>query len=543
MWKKLVLFLAIFVLLGVSGQAGSVHGQGSAWTYLPVVMTTRPPQQPVLKWAYGGCFSSWCETAWYSSPAAADLDGDGINEVLASAYILWALDGLTGETVWSVNTDGGRTWPGVVVADIDREGHQEIVIAQSGSYVTAYRINGNGTVTQLWQRVIDGGNGEFRGLLAADLDGNGSNIDIVATQTGDEVNTWVFDAAGNTRSGWPQLAGEYGYAWGVYNANAAAANLRDDAALELVVPSDVHYINIYEPNGAPVLANPIYNDDGVTKYWGQVGVWESTIPEERGWGACDGDRVESYRTNFADGPAALADMNGDGQKEVIAVGNTYDCDAGYPPSRYMAVYIFNADRTRFQWGSYDWNTIPVDTGAPISEDYDVIESVMPNPVIADLDGDGLQEILYASYDGRLHAFWLDKTEHGSWPYSVYKPAEGFFRFASEPVVADLNNDGQAEVIFTSWTEKGSYAWGKLHMLDSNGVPLYEIDLPAPRSDQADWNGAMAAPTLADVDADNDLELIVNTAYSGVVVYDLPETEFARILWGTGRGNFQRTGSK
>ena len=48
-----------------------------------------------------------------------------------------------------------------------------------------------------------------------------------------------------------------------------------------------------------------------------------------------------------------------------------------------------------------------------------------------------KEILFPSYDGRLHAFWLDKTEHGSWPYSVYDSGEGLYRFASEPVVADL----------------------------------------------------------------------------------------------------------
>ncbi len=40
----------------------------------------------------------------------------------------------------------------------------------------------------------------------------------------------------------------------------------------------------------------------------------------------------------------------------------------------------------------------------------------------------------------------------------------------------------------------------------------------------------------------DLELVVLTAHSGLVAYDLPGTAEARILWGTGRGNQQRTGS-
>jgi uncharacterized repeat protein (TIGR01451 family) len=183
----------------------------------------------------------------------------------------------------------------------------------------------------------------------------------------------------------------------------------------------------------------------------------------------------------------------------------------------------------------------VNTGAPISENYNVIESVMPNPVTVDLDGNGNMEILYASYDGRMHAFWLDKTEHYNWPYLIYHASEGFFRFASEPVVADLDNDGHPEVLFGSWTQKGSHHTGKLHILDYQGNPLQEVDLPSAYG-SPDWNGALAAPTLANIDGDADLEIVLNTAHTGFVAYDLPGSAGARILWGTGRGNYQRTGS-
>ena len=183
----------------------------------------------------------------------------------------------------------------------------------------------------------------------------------------------------------------------------------------------------------------------------------------------------------------------------------------------------------------------MNTGAPVIQDYNVIESVQPNPVTVDLDGDGNLEIIYPSYDGRIHAIWLDKTEHGNWPYSVYNAAEGFYRFASEPVVADLDNDGHPEVIFASWVQKGTHRTGKLHILDYLGNPIHEIDLPSAYG-SPDWNGALAAPTLANIDADADLELVLNTAHSGFVAYDLPGTADARILWGTGRGSYQRTGA-
>ncbi|NKQ37120.1 MAG: hypothetical protein HF973_16085 [Chloroflexi bacterium] len=319
-------------------------------------------------------------------------------------------------------------------------------------------------------------------------------------------------------------------------SSPAVADLDGDGAGEIIVPSDVHYINAYEANAAQIPANPIYGSKG----WGKVGIWESLDTEIRGWGRCNGDRAESYRTNFADGPAVIADVNGDGVVEVVVTGNTIDCDTGYPPSKYTGVFIFNADRSRFKSGNYNWETLPVDTGAPLSESYNVIESAMPNPVTADLDGDGEMEILFAAYDGRLHAYWLDKTEHGNWPYNVNATGPGI-RFASEPVVADLDNDGRAEVIFTSWPQKGSNYVGKLHILDYLGNALHEISLPAPFG-SPDWNGAMAAPTIANIDADADMELVINTAHSGIVAYDLPGTASARILWGTGRGNYQRSGS-
>lgn len=516
----------------------------AAWLFgavsVPSRAATQAIQAPVLKWQKGGCYSSWCETGWYSSPAVADLDGDGTPDVIGSAYTIFVLNGKTGALEWKVASghdrsqpgagNVGRTWPGIVVADVDGDGQPEIVTAHSGGYVSVY--NSAGYFKPGWpQRPITN---ELRGLEVYDLDGDGKMEIIVTGALGSRTNTWVYQYNGALRPGWPQLSDDSGYAWGVYNANASVGDLDGDGAGEIVVPSDVHYICAYERNGSQIPANPMYGGKG----WGKVGVWESLDVELRGWGACDGVRAESYRTNFADGASVIADVNQDGAMEVVATGNVYDCHAGYPPSRYDGVYIFNADRSRFNESGLDWRAWPVDTGAPISEDYNIIESAEPNPAVADLDGDGKLEIIYPSYDGRVHAFWLDKTEHGGWPYSVYKPAEGFYRFASEVVVADLDNNGKAEVIFASWTQKGSNRTGKLHILDTLGNVIHEVDLPDAFS--GNWNGALAAPTLADIDGDGELEVVLNTANSGLVAYDLPGTSNARVLWGTGRGNTQRS---
>jgi hypothetical protein len=162
-------------------------------------------------------------------------------------------------------------------------------------------------------------------------------------------------------------------------------------------------------------------------------------------------------------------------------------------------------------------------------------------VVADLDGDGEREILFSDFSGRVHAFWLDRTEHGVWPFRVWTPPVGHYRYASEPAVADLDADGDGEVLFATWTQKGSNANGSLYVLDSTGGLLHQVALPAALG-TTDWNGALAAPTLANLDADPDLELVLQTAYSGVVAYDLPGTAGAGVRWGTGRGSFLRAGT-
>lgn len=487
-------------------------------------------QSPVLKWENGGCYYSWCETGWYASPAVTDLDGNGTMEILAGAYTLFILSGENGEVLDSIETSGSRIWPGVVVADLDADGSDEILIAQGGGYLYVL----DRSLNIIWSKRP--ASNELRGLSVFDLDGNDTLEVIVTGAVYGKVNTWVYEHNGTLRAGWPQLSDDSGYAYGIFNDNAAIGDIDNDGMGEIVVPSDVHYICAYEPDGDQIPAHAMYGEKG----WGKVGIWEDPEPELRGWGTCDGTRSESYRTNFAHGPAAIADLDGDGTVEVAATGNVYDCNVGHPPGKYNGVYVFNADRSRFNAGGYDWINPPIDTGAPLSESYSEIESAQPNPVLADLDGNGEMEILYASYDGRMHAFWLDKTEHHSWPYAVYTGGM-YYRFASEPTVADLDNNGFAEVIFASWVEKGSKQTGKLHILDYQGNPIHEISLPAAYG-SPDWNGALAAPTLANIDSDADLEVVLNTAHSGFVAYDLPGTANARVLWGTGRGNYQRTGS-
>ena len=535
---KTLSFLSVLLLLA----AGSV----SASEPEPPAINPASPQAiaaPLLKWQRGGCDATWCEIGWYSSPAVADVDNDSKMEVVAAAYHLFVLGDngtITPTLKQQPDPPGLRVWPGIVVADIDGNGALEIVVAQENGYVSVYD-QGGGHLRWSRQPTPDQ---ELRSLAAYDLDGDGILEILVAAAIEGNYNQWyVYQHDGALRTGWPQLVeGALGSAAGCFNENIAVADLDRDERGEIIGPSNAYTITAYQDDGLQILANERYNnfDPEGSKFWSQVGVHVDDAADLRGYANCGTE----HRPNFADSAPLIVDVNRDGTLEVVVVGNVYNCSTN--TDLYQMPFIFNADRSRWKAGSFDWTAIPVPDGqaAPLSEDSGVIETAMPTPVAADLDGDGNLEILYASYDGRVHAYWLDKTERGSWPYSVYQAADGYYSFASEPVVADLDNNGKAEVIFASWTQKGSGQTGKLYILDYLGNPLQVVSLPPAFGipTPPNWNGVLAAPTLADIDGDGNLDVVLNTANSGIVAYKLPGTSQARILWGTGRGNYQRTGS-
>ena len=492
-------------------------------------------QAPVLKWAYGGCFASWCQTGWYSSPATIDIDGDGRLDVVAGSYDVVALKGTDGSLLWRAES-GDRVWPGIAIGDLAGDGHPTIVIGRSGASVTAYNLDGS--VRSGWPAIAFPA-GEVRSLALGDLDNDGKlSVVVGAAVSGSANQVNVLAPNGQVRAGWPaRHPSDPGYGAGMYNENLAVADMDGDGYPEIFAPTDTHYVTALDRNGNELRANAMYgtsSDGSGSKFWAEVGVNVDQAADLRGYTECDTER----RPNFASSAPAIADVDGDRVPELVLPGNVYNCSTDPYTDLYYDVWLLRSDRTRWAAGGFDWTVIPPQgaSGAPLSEDYNVIQNIAANAVVADLDRDGRQEILLPSYDGKLHAWWLDRTEHDAWPFVI--PGGGF-HFASEPVVADLDNDGSPEVLFASWGENDNGESGKLYVLNARGQQLFAVDLPAPRG--GSWSGGLAAPTLADIDGDGELEVIVNTVDAGVVAYDLPGTRYARTLWPTGRGSYRRAG--
>ncbi len=245
----------------------------------------------------------------YSTPAVGDVDGDGKPEIVVTSadhhVYAWNPDGslLPGFPTWQKDT----TWSSPSLADVDGDGMAEIIIAYDIDYLTARDVGCPGfgasvrvlehDASQKWHTCIP--NEIITSSPAvADLDRDG-DLEIVigsglffAWQHGfaPARRMWVLDAAsGAVAPGWPVDLGA------VSDVNPAVGDLDGDPQLEI----------------ATTAAN------------GLVSVWEHTGSLR--WQACT--LHESFscpfsQVNALSAPVSIADVDNDGQNEVVAYVQT-----------------------------------------------------------------------------------------------------------------------------------------------------------------------------------------------------------------------------
>jgi hypothetical protein len=509
------------------------------------------------------------QTGWFASPIVADLDKSGAKKIIAAYYTLYVYDA-RGNLLDSAAGNGSRIYAPHVVTDLDRDGTYEIIVGQ-GHQVIAYEWLPSG-LRQKWVATTDtttaGEPPEVRGLAAADLDGDGY-VEVVATTTQTQsaedggAQVFVFDHDGKSYQppgapspAWPRYnhragsdadrngAGHDGY--GCYGLNVGIGNIDDDDDLEIVVTYDNHEIQAFKKNGEAIDASPWFTNPS-SEYlnkrmtWGQFIRWADPAVEEAHYhlhtGAWPNPGTGQEWLQWTASPPNVVDLNGDGRNEVIGIPNVEVHDP-YQTQAYAIMALEGAygDGSRSAMRLAGWETLPRGD-APVSVDGWYPPGGVPAAATVSIQGDARPEIVVSLNDGSVHAF--DAAGAQLWRYD-YTHGKAIM-FASEVAIADLNQDGSPEVVFTTYGDPSSTDSGHLIVLAANGALLHDLPLPKPGHD-GNGNGAPAAPTIADLDGDGQLEILVQTFDHGLDIFTVPGSGSNCLLWTTARGGPLRTGA-
>jgi hypothetical protein len=511
------------------------------------------------------------QTSWFASPVVIDLDGDGENELIAGYYSLFVYN-RNGVQLARADGNGSRIYAPFVVADLEKDGVYDIVCGQ-GKNVYAYEWrNGGLTLKTGWPKdTTTGSSPEVRGLAAADLDGDG-DIEIVATTTqttstasgGAQVfvynaNGSLYQPPGLSYPAWPRYnnrtgtggdgdrngMGHSGY--GCYGLNVGIGNIDDDSRQEILVTYDNHHIQAFKDNGVAIDAAPWFTNRasayaGQRLTWGQFIRWADPVIETNHYhlhtGVWPNPGNGQEWLQWTASPPSFADLDGDGRNEVIGVPNV-EKGIPYVTQAYalMALQGAHGDGSRSAMRLPGWETLPRGS-APITVDGWYPPGGVPAPAVANIQGDVLPEIVVSLNDGYMYAYAASGARLWRYNYTNGKA----IMYASEPMIADLSQDGSAEIIFTTFGAPSVHDSGHLIILSASGARLHDNPLPNP-GHNGNGNGAPAAPTVADLDGDGQLEILVQTFDHGLDVFTVPGSGQNCLLWHNARGGLLRRGHR
>lgn len=363
---------------------------------------------PVIKWQQTAIGDA------YVTPVVGQLtddngngiidDGDTPDVVVANAVgVTYAMDGKTGAILWGAGNVGAEPMTSAI-GDLDGDGWPEVVSAGSYGMVA---INGRDGTEKWTAGAYGGGHTPPCGAVGIyDLDGNGM-AEVVIGHT-----VWNYDG-----SMLAQGTGGDGSGHGWAAPYGVAADIDRDGQLEVVVGNA-----ILNAAGRPKWQNG--KEDGfvaVADFDGDkqgeivvAGLGSLRLQDDDGTVIWSRNRL----TGDTIGPPTVADFDGDGEPEIGVAG--------------MGQYVVVDTNGKTLW-------------TRTTNDY---SSGFTGSAVFDFEGDGQAEVVYADendlfvFDGATGAVKLRESAHSSATCS------------ESPSIADVDNDGHAEILYTSSAYSG-----------------------------------------------------------------------------------------
>ncbi|HEY7728028.1 MAG TPA: C25 family cysteine peptidase [Candidatus Eisenbacteria bacterium] len=324
-----------------------------------------------------------------SSPAAADLDFDGVPELIAASWddSLVAVFGADGSIRPGWPKKGAAPfWSTPAIGDIDGDGGPDIVVGSNTNRLYAWHANGTEVRDGDANPATDGVFFVPVGTVISspaitDLEHDGRR-EILFGSSGGRVyalhaaagaapfdTAWIFSAAGS------------------FSSSPAVGDIQPGGDLEVAVTSTADSVYVLTSNGA------------------RAPGWPRRLPLGTGNGRAPSPVLAPLRQAYSD------------------------------PS--LDVIVAGADGTVAAWD-------PSGTVLPGWSSVQLGSPTEASPAVADLDGDGSPEVLIGAEDRRLYAFHADGT-----PVSGF-PIETGAEVRSTPAVWDLDGDGSIEIAIAGW---------------------------------------------------------------------------------------------